>query len=182
VTSRALLGYHALASQMIKDLDEVILTHLLREHNSQANVMAQLASGVQISKGLSEELFKVEKRSLSSIFERRISPEVMVLTVTPDDWRHEIISYLKAPNGPHSQQVWRRARYYVIRDEILFRIGSDDLLMKCLGKKEQLIAMTEVHDGICGAYQAGIKMRWLLRRYGYYWPTILKDCIEYAKG
>ncbi|CAL2229163.1 unnamed protein product [Prunus armeniaca] len=25
-------------------------------------------------------------------------------------------------------------------------------------------------------------MRWLLRRHGYYWPTILKDFIEYAKG
>ncbi|BFG37632.1 hypothetical protein CerSpe_239060 [Prunus speciosa] len=144
--------------------------------------MAQLALGVQISEGLSEELFKVEKRSLSSVFERGISPEVMVLTVMPDDWRHDIVSYLKAPNGPHSQQVWRRARYYVIRDEILFRIGSDDLLMKCLGKKEQLIAMTEVHEGICGAHQACIKMRWLLRRHGYYWPTILKNCIEYAKG
>ncbi|BFG30771.1 hypothetical protein CerSpe_170450 [Prunus speciosa] len=42
--------------------------------------------------------------------------------------------------------------------------------------------MMEVHEGICGAHQAGIKMRWLLRRQGYYWPTILKDCIDYAKG
>ncbi|KAI5324062.1 hypothetical protein L3X38_033135 [Prunus dulcis] len=182
VTSQALLGYHALASQMIKDLDEVTLTRLPREHNCQANAMAQLASGVQISEGLSEELFKVEKRSFSSIFERGISPEVIVLTVTLDDWRHEIVSYLKAPNRPHSQQVLRKARYYVIRDEILFLIGFDNLLMKCLGKKEQLIAMTEVHEVICGAHQASIKMRWLLRRHGYYWPTILKDCIEYAKG
>ncbi|KAI5343004.1 hypothetical protein L3X38_010880 [Prunus dulcis] len=70
MTNQALLGYHALASQMIEDLDEVILTHLPREHNSQANAMTQLASGVQISKGLFEELFKVEKRYLSSVFER----------------------------------------------------------------------------------------------------------------
>ncbi|BFG37631.1 hypothetical protein CerSpe_239050 [Prunus speciosa] len=34
VTSQALLDYHALASQMIEDLDEVTLTHLPREHNS----------------------------------------------------------------------------------------------------------------------------------------------------
>ena len=25
-------------------------------------------------------------------------------------------------------------------------------------------------------------MRWLLRRHGVYWPKILKDCIDYAKG
>ncbi|CAL2259744.1 unnamed protein product [Prunus armeniaca] len=50
------------------------------------------------------------------------------------------------------------------------------------GQKEQLVAMTEVHEGICSAHQVGIKMGWLLRRHSYYWPTILKDCIDYAKG
>ena len=25
-------------------------------------------------------------------------------------------------------------------------------------------------------------MRWLLKRYGYFWPTILKDCIDFAKS
>ncbi|CAL8112722.1 unnamed protein product [Prunus armeniaca] len=108
--------------------------------------------------------------------------EVMVLTIAPEDWRHDIVQYLKAPNGSHNQQVWRRAPYYVIRDEVLFNIGSDDLLMKRLGKKEQLVAMTEVHKGICGAHQASIKIRWFLRRHDYYWLTILKDCIDYAKG
>lgn len=42
--------------------------------------------------------------------------------------------------------------------------------------------MVEVHKGICGAHQVGTKMKWLLRRYNYYWPSILKDCISYAKG
>ena len=42
--------------------------------------------------------------------------------------------------------------------------------------------MAEVHEGICDVHQPGVKMRWLLRRHSYYWPTILKDCIEYAKG
>lgn len=42
--------------------------------------------------------------------------------------------------------------------------------------------MREAHAGICGSHQAGPKMRWLLRRHGYFWPTILKDCIAFAKG
>ncbi|XP_050125650.1 uncharacterized protein LOC126602856 [Malus sylvestris] len=42
--------------------------------------------------------------------------------------------------------------------------------------------MVEVHEGICGAHQSGRKIRWLLRRHGYFSPSILKDCIEYAKG
>ncbi|XP_073138754.1 uncharacterized protein [Henckelia pumila] len=42
--------------------------------------------------------------------------------------------------------------------------------------------MKQVHEGICGAHQSGIKMRWLVRRHGYYWPSMLKDCIRYSKG
>ena len=47
---------------------------------------------------------------------------------------------------------------------------------------EALRAMVEVHEGICKAHQPGLKMRWLLQRYNYYWPTMIKNCIEYAKG
>ena len=25
-------------------------------------------------------------------------------------------------------------------------------------------------------------MRWLLHKYGFYWPIMRKDCIDYAKG
>ncbi|KAM0996701.1 hypothetical protein ACFX14_006772 [Malus domestica] len=42
--------------------------------------------------------------------------------------------------------------------------------------------MAEVHEGICGAHQAGTRMRWLLRRYGYFWPDMEKDCKSYARG
>ncbi|KAI5344971.1 hypothetical protein L3X38_012848 [Prunus dulcis] len=39
----------------------------------------------------------------------------------------------------------------------------------------------ETHEGICGAHQGGRKMCWLIKRYGYFWPTMIKDCIEYSK-
>ncbi|XP_073024199.1 uncharacterized protein [Primulina eburnea] len=42
--------------------------------------------------------------------------------------------------------------------------------------------MKQVHERVCEAHQSGIKMRWLIRRYVYYCPSILKDCIKYAKG
>ena len=42
--------------------------------------------------------------------------------------------------------------------------------------------MAEVYEGICGGHQSGIKMKWLIHRYGYYWPKVLKECNEYAHG
>ena len=43
-------------------------------------------------------------------------------------------------------------------------------------------AITQVREGLCGAHQLGIKIRWLLRRHGVYWPTILMDCFDNGKG
>jgi hypothetical protein len=39
-----------------------------------------------------------------------------------------------------------------------------------------------VHDGICGAHQSAHKMKWLLRRVGFYWLAVVDDCIKYQKG
>ena len=65
--------------------------------------------------------------------------------------------------------------------EKLYKKGSDGILLECLSKFESIEAIAQVHEGLCSAHQSGIKMRWLLRRHGVYWPTILKHCIEYAK-
>ncbi|GKV17163.1 hypothetical protein SLEP1_g27699 [Rubroshorea leprosula] len=52
----------------------------------------------------------------------------------------------------------------------------------CSIDDESFQMFSDVHDGICGAHQAGIKMGWLIRRHGFFWPSVLKDCIAYAKG
>jgi hypothetical protein len=48
--------------------------------------------------------------------------------------------------------------------------------------------MGEVHEGICGMHQSAHKMKWLLRRARFYWPTMLNDflgttkVVNHAKG
>jgi hypothetical protein len=44
------------------------------------------------------------------------------------------------------------------------------------------VAVWKVHDGICGAHQSTYKMNWLLWRAGFYWPTMMDDCVKYQKG
>ena len=40
--------------------------------------------------------------------------------------------------------------------------------------------MGEIHEGICGAHQSAYKMKWIIRRTGYFWPTILEDCQHFG--
>lgn len=42
--------------------------------------------------------------------------------------------------------------------------------------------MGEVHDGLCGTHQSAHKMKWMLRRAGFYWLTMINDCFRYYKG
>ena len=93
-----------------------------------------------------------------------------------------MIRYLENPTEPSERKTRMRAVHYVIFDKELYKKGQDDLLLRCLGKHEAMLAMAEVHEGICGAHQAGVKMRWMIRRHDFYWPTILTYCIKYAKG
>jgi hypothetical protein len=42
--------------------------------------------------------------------------------------------------------------------------------------------MGEVYEGICAMHQSVLKMKWLLRRADFYWPTLMVDCFHYYKG
>jgi hypothetical protein len=64
----------------------------------------------------------------------------------------------------------------------LYRRTVNDVLLKCLGPDDAILAMAEVHEGICGTHQSAPKMKWLLRRSGFYWPNMIADCFKYYKG
>ncbi|KAK4383942.1 hypothetical protein Sango_3105900 [Sesamum angolense] len=46
---------------------------------------------------------------------------------------------------------------------------------------EKVQAMEEPHSGVCGAHQSGPKLYLCTKRMSYYWPTMVKDCIDYAR-
>ena len=120
--------------------------------------------------------------SLPSLLEREESLDVCAVEALPDDWRKPIMQYLDNPSGKHDRKARVHATNYVMYQNELYRNGEDGLLLLCLGPQEAAQAVTEVHEGICEAHQSGRKMRWLLRRHGYFWPSVLKDCIEFARG
>ncbi|CAL2256246.1 unnamed protein product [Prunus armeniaca] len=41
--------------------------------------------------------------------------------------------------------------------------------------------MEESHSSICGAHQSGLELHFQIKRMGYYWPTMVKDCMDYVK-
>jgi len=155
--SEILITYYEKCIQLLKEFKDFRLEHIPRLHNEEANRLAQHAS--------------------------RYQPILGVLsTINADGWRKEIIDYLKDPSKRVERHVKFQASKYLLLEEELYYRTVDGVLLKCLGDDEARSLMGEIHEGVCGAHQSAFKMKWMIRRNGYYWPTILEDCFKYFKG
>jgi hypothetical protein len=91
-----------------------------------------------------------------------------MMTTDPDDWRTPLVRYLKNYSHITDRKVRRQALKYVILDNTLYCRSIDGLLLKCLGSDQSKIAMGGVYEDIYGTHQSAHKIKWLLRRAGFY--------------
>ena len=106
----------------------------------------------------------------------------LIIKAGDQDCRVPLISYLRDPSRGAERNIRHLAFKYVLIDDELYYRTAEDLLLKCLDSDQAKVAMGEVHEGICGTHQSGPKMKWLIRRAGFYWPTMMSDCFKYYKG
>jgi len=69
-----------------------------------------------------------------------------------DDWRKEIIDYLKDPSKRVEKRVRFQATKYALLEERLYYRTTDGVLLKCLSNDEARSLMGEIHEGVCGAH------------------------------
>jgi ribonuclease HI len=132
-----------------------------RARNSEANDLSQMASGYKaVAHGTDHQVHLLDQ----------------------GDWRADIFNYLKdSARGAQKRIRYKAMRYVLIGDDMFYRT-LEGLLLKCLGPVESNRLLHEVHEGACGTHQSAHKMKWLIRRSWYYWPTMLEDCFKYYKG
>jgi hypothetical protein len=80
------------------------------------------------------------------------------------------------------RKIRRQSLKYTLLDNELYRRTIDGMLLKCLSEEQAKVAMGEVHEGMCGTHQSAHKMKWVLKREGFYWPTMVEDCFKYFRG
>ncbi|KAL0362108.1 UNVERIFIED_CONTAM: hypothetical protein Scaly_1166000 [Sesamum calycinum] len=96
------------------------------------------------------------------------------LKLKKTDWRQLLVDYLKYGKLPNDLRrrtdTRRRATHFIYYKGTLY-----------LSDNEKVQAMEEAHSRVCGAHQSGPKLYFCIKRMGYYWPTMVKDCIDYAR-
>jgi hypothetical protein len=170
---------------IISTLDDFSIKHVSRADNSLANDLAQKGSGYLFKRGriafLEQPMLVLEKS-------QQPKPQGEVSGSTedkddsamngPEDWRVPIVCFLKNPNDKTSRKFRRQAIKFTLIGDDLSRRTIDGVLLNCLNEDETRVAMGEVHEGICGTHQLAHKMKWILRRAGFYWPIMISDCFK----
>jgi ribonuclease HI len=184
-----LIPYYEKAKELISRFAFIKLEHVPRRYNSRANALAQLAAALTLPDNGKVEVIVEERLVLPHVLD--ILPQAEMINIVDsqtsheEDWRTSFIEFLKYGRLPSERnkaiELKRRIMSYTLLNDVLYRRSFDQLLLRCLSPQEAKQAMDEVHSGICGAHQAGPKMRIKLKQMGYYWPTMLRDCIDMAR-
>ncbi|XP_019157968.1 PREDICTED: uncharacterized protein LOC109154689 [Ipomoea nil] len=189
VEKAKLVPYNNYAKILMQWLGDVTIEHIPRKENKQAGALAAListiahpAARVQVCQRWVVPPIFNEDRSIDETVEL---PTASVYDIGKDDWRQPLVDYLtdgKLPEDPRKRvDIKRRAPRFIYYKETLYRRSFEGVFLRCLGKEEVLQAMQEAHSGVCGAHQSGPKLHFHIKRMGYYWPTMVKDCIDYAR-
>ncbi|XP_019190539.1 PREDICTED: uncharacterized protein LOC109184998 [Ipomoea nil] len=189
VKKAELVPYNNYAKILMQWLGDVTIEHVPMKENKQADALAALASTIThpaarvrvCQKWVVPPIFN-EDGSVDEIVEL---PAASVYDIGQDDWRQSLIDYLADGKLPEDSRkrvdIKRRAPRFIHYKETLYRRSLEGVFLRCLGEEEALQAMQEAHSGVCGAHQSGPKLHFHIKRMGYYWPTMVKDCIDYAR-
>ncbi|KAM2959948.1 hypothetical protein FF1_029703 [Malus domestica] len=155
-----LIPYFRLATQLLQEFETVTLEHVPRKENQMADALGNLASSMTLGEDEAADVTVCQRWVIPLVTEMLLDDTnvISVLPVDVKEWRQPLIDYLehgKLPDDPRHRSE--------IREEEVNQV------------------MEEAYSGVCGAHQSGPKLHFQLKRMGYYWPSLVKDCLEYAK-
>nr|KYP43928.1 Retrovirus-related Pol polyprotein from transposon 17.6 [Cajanus cajan] len=87
-----------------------------------------------------------------------------------------------APTDPiEAKQLRTQASRYVVIAGQLYKRSFSTPLLKCLNSAEADYVTRELHEGICRMHSGARTTISKLLRAGYYWPTMVTDCVTFVK-
>ncbi|XP_012461454.1 uncharacterized protein LOC105781455 [Gossypium raimondii] len=174
-----LISYRKMVLELMDEFDNITFCYLPRDGNQMADALATLASMIQMNK--LEDMNPIQM----SIFETPIHCYSIEEEEKDDHpWYLNILQYVKNPEYPdqateNDKTALRRiAIDYVLDGEILYKNGRDQVLLRCVDAVEARKILREVHECICKTHANGFTMARQIMRFGYYWFTMERDCIN----
>ncbi|CAL9001594.1 unnamed protein product [Prunus brigantina] len=124
--SPSLAVYLVAARNLLTEFREATWEHIPMEENFAANDLAQVATGVQMPEDCVQRIIRIGKKSLPSVLTKGMEINVNSATITEDDWRNPIMTYLQYPTLPSEKRVRIMALNYLMWNEDLVRKSKDE--------------------------------------------------------
>ena len=195
VNKSELVKYHKRVMSVIKMLPQVTFEKVSRASNGRADALARVA------KELSEpgqqdisivvknrEPLTIESQTQEEVQESQQEIEVMSINVnTEEDWREPLIKYFTQgvqalpEEKSFREQIRKRALHFAYVNDTIYRHSANAMWLRCVYDKEAKQITSEIHEGLCGAHESEPKMYLRIKRMGYYWPTMVADCLRVDK-
>ncbi|XP_019168183.1 PREDICTED: uncharacterized protein LOC109163915 [Ipomoea nil] len=188
VVSQVSGEYEASEGSMQKYRDTVLRTlrefegyeihRVPREQNADADMLSKLSTGVP---NHIRKVARLEDLETSSIDVSWVFP---VQTREPC-WIDHIKRYKADGSLPQDEADAKvtklRAPSYIVSGDKLYKRSYNGTLLRCLYPDKAMLVMKEVHKEICSAHQGAYTIARCIMLQGYFWPKILRDCVEYTK-
>ncbi|XP_016673288.1 uncharacterized protein [Gossypium hirsutum] len=154
-----LIRYQRLVLELIEEFDNITFCYLSREENQMADALATLASMIKVNK--LEDMKPIQ----ISIYE--IPTHCYNIEEVENDnlpWYQDILQYVKNREYPDQatendeRKLRRLVIDYVLDGEILYKMGKDRVLLRCVDGVEAKEILEEVHEGIYGTHANGFTM------------------------
>ena len=91
-------------------------------------------------------------------------------------------SYPKEFNREEKSVFQHRVAPYSIIKDVLFRMGADDRLRRCLEARYRTKVIRGLHEGPAGGHFASITTIERIRSAGYWWPTMSRDVRNFVRS
>jgi hypothetical protein len=121
-------------------------------------------------------------------FEELSKPSIedteILLLEEGDDWMTPITTFLNSgalpENRREAEKLKRRSARFLLIDGWLYRTSFSGPYHKCVRPGLAQKILEEIHEGVCSSHVGGRTLAQKVFRQGYYWPTVLQDCMSYV--
>ncbi|KAL0754039.1 hypothetical protein Bca101_091707 [Brassica carinata] len=192
-------AYLKLVQNLAQTFDCFALTRIPRSKNVQADALAALASSSDpgLKRVIPVEFIEhpsIRPPIVVNLIEGQDDEEEEYTIQTQSEqsdygcdtpWLQTIREYIINGHLPTEKWAARKVRTqaarYVTVDGEIYKWRFSGPLMTCLEGEKARKVMEEVHSRSCGNHSGGRSLAVKIKRYGYYWPTMIGDCEKFTQ-
>jgi hypothetical protein len=87
----------------------------------------------------------------------------------------------KTLNLVQKQKLARKAKPFILKEGIMYIVGQDNRMRRCLATSKAWIVLEELHEGVLGGHFAANIVAKKNLDVCYWWPILFKDTHDFLQ-